>query len=131
MNEKGKTTEPLPSTRVDKWLWAIRMTPTRQGATEMCHAGHVKINGQTAKPSHVIRPGDEIIVKVTAGEKLLEVVAIIEKRVGYQTAVTCYNDKTPPKEKEEILAPVFQRDRSTGRPTKKDRRELDRLRGQF
>ncbi|MCL5048312.1 MAG: RNA-binding S4 domain-containing protein [Firmicutes bacterium] len=131
MNENDKISNDKDSTRVDKWLWAIRMTPTRQGATEMCHAGHVKVNGQTVKASHIIRPGNEISVKLNAGEKLLEVITIIEKRVGYQTAVTCYNDKTPPKEREEVIPPAFIRDRSSGRPTKKDRRELDKLRKQF
>ncbi len=124
-------TKDMESTRIDKWLWAIRMTSTRQDATELCKAGHVRINDKPAKAANTVRPGDKINVRLHAGDKSLEVVSIIEKRVGYQVAVTCYIDHTPPAEKDELYVPIFQRDKSTGRPTKKDRRELDRLRKNF
>jgi len=121
----------MDSTRIDKWLWAVRMAPTRQDATELCRGGHVKINDKAAKAASLVKPGDKINVRLHSGEKLLEVISIIEKRVGYQAAIVCYIDNTPHVEKAEADIAVFQRDRSTGRPTKRDRRQLDKLRKNF
>jgi len=116
----------VDSTRVDKWLWAVRVFPTRSAATDACHGGHVKVGGKAAKPAAAVRIGDRVTAKLHGVERDLEVVRVIDKRVGAVIAAECVVDHTPPPV--EADAPVFVRDRSAGRPTKKDRRRLDRFR---
>jgi len=119
------------STRVDKWLWAVRLYKTRSAATDACRAGHVRVNKVAAKPATVVRPGDTVEARSTERERVVEVTSVIEKRVGAPLASSCYLDHSPPPpSKEEAGLLNFVRDRGTGRPTKRDRRELDRARKQ-
>ena len=72
--------------RVDRWLWAVRAAPTRAASTELCKAGHVKVNGTGAKPSTTVRPGDNVTARIGARERVFEVVRAIDKRVGAPVA---------------------------------------------
>jgi ribosome-associated heat shock protein Hsp15 len=111
------------SVRVDVWLWSVRVTATRSAATDLCRGGHVKVDGRPAKPATMVKVGD----RVSARGRDLEVVQIIEKRVGAPVAATCYLDHSPPPPpKEERVAA---RERGAGRPTKRERREIDHWRG--
>jgi ribosome-associated heat shock protein Hsp15 len=105
------------------------MTKTRGDAAAACRGGHVKVNGKTAKPATPVKVGDRVEAFVHDRQRILEVTALIVKRVGAAAAVECFVDHSPPPPEREVDVPVFQRDRGAGRPTKRDRRELDRLRG--
>jgi ribosome-associated heat shock protein Hsp15 len=116
------------SVRIDAWLWAVRAYKTRSAATAACRAGHVRLNGNPAKASATLVNGDTVTVRVPGYERTLEVRRLINKRVGAEAASHCFTDHTPPRP----VAPALglpQRDRGAGRPTKKDRREMERLRG--
>lgn len=117
-----------PSTRVDKWLWAVRVTKTRSLATAACQAGHVEVNGEAAKPATKVTEGDLVTVRAGGRERRLEVVRIIEKRVGAPIAAECLIDRSPPPPDPERVGPAGVRERGAGRPTKRDRRAIDRLR---
>ena len=119
----------IESARVDQWLWSVRMTKTRSDAAAACRGGHVKVNGKAAKPATPVKVGDRIEAHLHDRERILEVTALIVKRVGAAVAVDCFVDHSPPLPEREVDVPVFQRDRGAGRPTKRERRELDRLRG--
>ncbi len=112
--------------RVDAWLWSIRLASTRTEAGEVCKGGHVTVNGRPAKPSTTVRPGDRVEVRIHERDRVVEVVRTITKRVGAPVAITCYVDHSPPppSAEERPLAPLF-RPRGSGRPTKKERRQLD------
>ncbi len=114
--------------RIDAWLWAIRAYKTRSAATAACRAGHVRLNGNPAKASQNVVPGDTIRVRQPGYERILEVRRLIVKRVGAEAASHCFTDHTPPRPAAPALG-LPQRDRGAGRPTKKDRREMERLRG--
>ncbi|GAA4987676.1 RNA-binding S4 domain-containing protein [Kineococcus glutinatus] len=117
------------TTRLDRWVWAVRLSRTRALAAAACRGGHVRVNGERAKPASSVRVGDEVRVRGDGGERIVEVTRVIERRVGAAVAVECYLDRTPaPPPREEVAATVV-RDRGTGRPTKRERRDLDRLRG--
>lgn len=119
----------VESTRVDRWLWAVRVHKTRSLATDGCRAGHVTVNGNAAKAATTVKVGDRVSARVGDRKRDLEVVAIIEKRVSAAVAATCFKDHTPPPpEPSAFDQPLFQRDARTGRPTKRDRRELERFR---
>lgn len=117
--------------RIDKYLWAIRIFKTRSLATEACKAGRVKLNGQSIKPSYDVRVGDVFHVQKGIERKVLRVTALLEKRGDAKIAVQHYEDITPVEDthayKSVFHAPVLRRDRGSGRPTKKDRREIDDL----
>lgn len=116
-------------TRVDKWLWAVRAYPTRSAATDACHGGHVRVNGSPAKPATTVRVGDRVTTRARGHERVLEVARVIDKRVGAAIAAECVVDHSPPPPpREEHSRPLFERDRATGRPTKRERRQLDRFR---
>lgn len=117
------------STRVDRWVWAVRLAKTRSAATAACRGGHVRVNGKPIKPATLVRVGDEVRVMIGSRERIVEVTKIIEKRVGASVAAECLIDRSPPPPPREFVAPVAVRDRGTGRPTKRERRQLDRLRG--
>jgi ribosome-associated heat shock protein Hsp15 len=116
------------SVRVDAWLWAIRAYKTRSAATAACRAGHVRLNGNPVKASQPVVPGDTIRVRQPGYERILEVRRLIAKRVGAEAASHCFTDHTPERPPAPALG-LPQRDRGTGRPTKKDRRDMERLRG--
>lgn len=115
--------------RIDLWVWAVRIFKTRSDAATAVRAGHVKLNGSATKPAQQVVPGDRMRVWVNHRELDLEVLATVRKRVGAPVARTCYVDHSPPPPPKEILASQPRRDRGAGRPTKRERRELDRLRG--
>jgi ribosome-associated heat shock protein Hsp15 len=120
----------IESARVDQWLWSVRMTKTRSDAAAACRGGHVKVNGKAAKPASPLKVGDRVEAYLHDRERVLDVVRVIVKRVGATVAVECYVDHSPPPpEREEVGGVVFQRERGAGRPTKRDRRQLDHLRG--
>lgn len=115
--------------RIDKYLWAIRIYKTRSLATDACKAGKVKLDGTSVKPSQVVKIGQEYTIQKDAQRKIINVLAIIEKRVDAKLAALAYEDKSPvndePKHHSVFTVPVLKRDRGTGRPTKRDRREID------
>lgn len=119
----------MESARVDRWLWAVRLTKTRPDAAAACRGGHVRINNRPAKPATMVTPGDVVIARVGERTRTVEVLRVIQKRVGAADAVTCYLDRTPAPPPASATA-VAIRDRGAGRPTKRDRRALDKWRAQ-
>ena len=120
----------LDKTRIDKWLWAVRIYKTRSLATEACAAGKIKINGESVKASYLLKPGQTIQLNKQGEKSTFKGIRLIEKRVGAPIAIACYEDLTPPEEKNKLLFPsVFYevRDKGSGRPTKRDRREIDKF----
>src|SRR6188472_3534576 len=114
--------------RVDQWLWAVRLYRSRSLATAACRGGHVRVNGRPAKPATTVRVGDRVEAHVAERDRIVEVIRLIDKRVGAPIAAECLVDHSPPAPPREYVAPLFQRDRGTGRPTKRDRRQIDRMR---
>ncbi|WP_267466712.1 RNA-binding S4 domain-containing protein [Nocardia terpenica] len=119
----------MSTVRVDSWIWAVRLMKTRSAAATACRGGHVRVNGVAVKPAHQIKPGDEVRVRVNGLERIVVVERVIAKRVGAAIAAQCLIDKSPPPPAPEILASLPRRDRGSGRPTKRERRETDRLLG--
>ena len=117
------------SVRVDAWVWAIRLYATRSAATAACKAGHVKVNGASAKPAQAVRPGDIVRANTPGGERVVVVTGLIEKRTSATLAALHYDDRTPPPPPKEERPAEIRRDRGAGRPTKRDRRLTERLRG--
>jgi ribosome-associated heat shock protein Hsp15 len=117
----------VESSRLDRWLWAVRLTKTRPDAAAACRAGHVRVNDKPAKPATTIAPGDRIRARVNDVTRVVEVVRVIPRRVGAVDAATCYLDHTPAPPPESLI-PVARRDRGAGRPTKRERRVLDQFR---
>ena len=115
-----------PSVRIDAWLWAVRVYKTRSAATTACRAGHVRVGGEKAKAAQAVRIGDEIRVRIAGFDRILVVRQLLTKRVGAPVAALAAEDRTPPREPVTQLAV---RDRGAGRPTKRERRDIDRLRG--
>jgi ribosome-associated heat shock protein Hsp15 len=116
--------------RIDQWLHAVRITKTRSNAAAACRSGHVKINGKSAKPSSQVAVGDRVEARIGRRDRVVDVNRVITKRVGAAIAVECYDDHSPPPPERDDFQPLFAvRDRGAGRPTKRDRREIDRLRG--
>lgn len=115
--------------RVDSWIWSVRLTKTRSVAAAACRAGHVKVNGERVKAAHLVRPGDEVRLFHAGRERIVVVTRVVRKRVGAPAAAECLIDKSPPPPAREEVASLGVRDRGAGRPTKRDRRELERLRG--
>lgn len=110
-------------------MWAVRMYATRSQATDACRAGHVKVNGRPAKAATVVRVGDRVAARRDSWERDVEVLRVIERRVGAPVAAQCIIDHSaPPPPRDERPLPLFVRDPASGRPTKRDRRQLDRFR---
>lgn len=120
---------PVSSVRVDSWLWAVRIYKTRSMATTACRAGHVRLGGERVKASHPVRIGDEIRVREGGFDRVVVVSRLVVKRVGASVAAECLLDKTPPPPPREEVALRPMRDRGAGRPTKRERREMEKLRG--
>ncbi|MFD5616852.1 RNA-binding S4 domain-containing protein [Streptomyces yangpuensis] len=115
--------------RVDAWIWSVRLTKTRSIAATACRAGHVKVNGERAKPAQPIRAGDEVRLFHAGRERIVVVKRAVSKRVGAPVAAECLIDRSPLPPTPVEAAVVGIRDRGTGRPTKRDRREIQTLRG--
>ena len=121
----------MADTRVDKYLWAIRAFKTRTEATDACKGGKVKIGGVNAKPSKEVRPGDVLQVRKGSVTFTYRVLRPLERRVGAKLVSEYAENLTPESELEKLRAPVetffLTRDRGAGRPTKKDRREIEEI----
>jgi ribosome-associated heat shock protein Hsp15 len=121
--------------RIDKYLWAIRAFKTRSLATDACRAGRVKLNGDNVKASREVRVGEVYQVSKGPDRRVIKVTGLLESRVDAKTAVNFYEDITPveqtPAFKSMFHAPLLQRDRGAGRPTKKDRRDIGNLTDDF
>lgn len=123
-----RVTDPLVAdeTRIDRWLCAVRLVKTRPLASQMCEADHVLVNGSSAKPSTKIRAGDRVEALIADRRRDVEVTRPIESRVGAAVAATCYVDHSPPVVPR--AGPGITLVRGEGRPSKRLRRELERLR---
>jgi ribosome-associated heat shock protein Hsp15 len=120
------------SIRADKWLWATRFHKTRGIAADACMTGKVKRNGHPLKPASLVQPGDllEIPFIEGPGVRKISVKAVIEKRVGAPEARACYEDLTDASVYEALKAwQLAKQEAAKGRPTKRDRREIDRIHG--
>ena len=114
--------------RVDKWLWAARFFKTRSLATGACAGGKVDVNEEAAKPARLVRAGDLVKVTLPQGRRrIVKVVVLDDRRGGATTARALYEDLTPPELARPRQAPPPYREPGTGRPTKRERREVDRL----
>jgi ribosome-associated heat shock protein Hsp15 len=112
--------------RLDAWIWAVRLVKTRSAATAMVRAGHVRLNGDRAKAAAPVRIGDEVRLRTGDVARIVVVRQVLAKRVGAPQAAAAYDDLTPapPPPEERVL--VATRDRGAGRPTKRDRRAIER-----
>lgn len=117
------------SIRVDSWIWAVRLVKSRSLATAACRAGHVRVNGEKVKAAQPVRVGDEIRVRTSDAERIVVVKRILAKRVGALVAAESLTDITPPPPAREDVPFVPIRDRGAGRPTKRERRDIEKLRG--
>ena len=121
----------MEEVRIDKYLWSIRVFKTRSEATVACNGGKVRLNGSDVKPSKAVKPGDVIVVRKGAVTYTYKVLALIDKRQGAKLVPEYVENQTPQSELDKLRAPVetffLKRDRGTGRPTKKDRRQMDNL----
>jgi ribosome-associated heat shock protein Hsp15 len=121
----------LETIRIDKWLWAVRFFKTRTQASDACRGGKVKIDGQNVKPSREIRIGEEIEVQLGIIRKKVSIKAILKNRVGAKLVDDYVEDLTPAEEYEKLdmlkQLNYEKRDRGTGRPTKKNRRDISKL----
>ena len=117
--------------RIDKYLWCVRMFKTRSEASEACKSGKVKVGPAAAKPSRDVRVGEVISVRKGAVTLTIRVLDVPSGRVGASLVENYAEDLTPPEERARLEAPreniFLHRERGTGRPTKKERRTLDRL----
>lgn len=120
---------PLDSVRLDRWLWAARVFKTRSLAADACDGGKVDVNAGAAKPAKVLRPGDVVRVTLPQGRhRVLKVVGLDDRRGSAAIARGLFEDLTPPEPPRTRLAPPPRREPGAGRPTKRERRSLDRLR---
>lgn len=115
--------------RLDVWLWSVRLFKTRSAANKAVSGGHVRLNGSPVKPAHVVVIGDVVTVREPGWERKFQVTQLVSKRVGAPIAQSCYIDQSPPKPAYLSAGPVARREPGAGRPTKKERREIDRLLG--
>ncbi len=123
--------EQEKSIRIDKWLWAVRIFKTRSMATNACKNNKVSINETSVKPSHTVKIGDVIEVKHPPITRTFKVIGLLEKRVSAKIAKDFVEEITPAEEFEKLKAirnnPLALREKGTGRPTKRERRKIDRL----
>lgn len=121
----------MEEVRIDKYLWAIRAYKTRSEATDACKGGKIRVNGNDIKPSRNVQVGDVIVVRKGAVTYTYKVLQLIDKRQGAKFVPEYAENLTPPEELAKLHAPVetffLKRDRGAGRPTKKDRRQMDSL----
>lgn len=128
-NPSGGTELADDIARVDQWLWAVRVFKTRSLATAACRSGHVKVNGERAKAAQPVKSGAEVRVRISGFDRVLVVQQPLTKRVAATVAATSYIDNSPPLPTPEETALLPHRDRGAGRPTKRERREIEKLLG--
>lgn len=127
----------MDKTRIDKWLWSVRLFKTRTIATDACKSGRIKVNDISVKPSFLVQPGNKIEVKKDGFTLIYEVVKIIEKRVGAPIAEQCYLNHTPDQELNKYKdwfvgkSPMEHREKGAGRPTKKERRVIENFKDEY
>ena len=123
------------NTRIDKWLWAVRIFKTRAQATEACAGGKVKIDGTAVKASRKIKQGETLLVRKGVIKYMYKVLKIAEKRMGAKLIIAFVEDLTPIDELAKLKSshkqPLQTREKGQGRPTKKERRKIDQLREKF
>jgi ribosome-associated heat shock protein Hsp15 len=120
----------VPSVRLDKWLWAIRLFKTRSLAAEACRRGRVTVDGQPAKPSREVRMNNIVVVLADELTRCFKVLQPLNTRVGAQKVRDYAEDQTPgsaPRQRDSNPEPVGARPKGSGRPTKRDRRQIERL----
>ncbi len=129
----GTTTYPMKKVRIDKWLWSVRLFKTRSKATEACRNGRVRIQGEAVKASYLLTEGELIEVRKDGFTFQYKALKLIGKRVGAPIATTCYENLTPEEELRKYenwftsgYIAVERREKGTGRPTKKERREIEK-----
>lgn len=117
--------------RIDKYLWAIRVYKTRSLATDACKAGKIKLEQNSIKPSHVVKIGDIYHIQKDQRKIIIKVLDLLEKRLDAKSVAPYFEDLSvkddTPRFHSVFTSPIFQRSRGTGRPTKKDRREIDEI----
>ena len=121
--------EPVASLRIDKWLWAARAFKTRSLAAHACGGGKVDVNGDAVKPARLVRAGDRIEITPPVGRRVLKIVALSDRRGSAKIAPALYEDLTPPAPPRARQPKPPYRPPGAGRPTKRERRDIDRLRG--
>lgn len=123
----------MDSVRIDKWLWAVRAFKTRTQASDACRGGKIKIAGQNVKPSREVSTGDVINIQSGIVKKTLKVLKPVRNRVAAKFVAELAEDLTPAEEYEKLdmlrQLNSEKRDRGAGRPTKRDRREISKLKG--
>lgn len=121
--------------RVDKWLWAVRLYKTRTLATEACRAGHVTTDGQPVKPAREVKIGEIYNLRIAPITKTVKVIAPLDRRVGAKIVDRYMEDLTPAseylKQMEARENPLLKREKGAGRPTKRERREIEGLLGEI
>ena len=120
----------MDTLRIDKWLWAARLFKHRSEATKACVGGHVKLNDQNAKASKTVKVGDEIQARTSGGLRIVIVEALSDKRGPASVARTLYADHSPPPPPRDPVQRIL-REPGTGRPTKRERRKIDKWRDKF
>lgn len=125
------STAESPASRLDKWLWAVRIFKTRSLAADACRAGSVQVNAHPVKPARDVRVGEQVIVHQGLIRRTLQVIAVPPSRVGAKRVSEYCTDLTPPEEFEKAklqrVQQLLAREKGSGRPTKRDRRLLDQL----
>ena len=123
------------NTRIDKWLWAVRIFKTRAQATEACAGGKVKIDSTAVKASHKIKPGETLLVRKGVIKYMYKVLKIAEKRMGAKLIIDFVEDLTSDDERAKLKSshkqPLQTREKGQGRPTKKERRIMDEIREKY
>ena len=121
----------MTEVRIDKYLWSIRVFKTRSEATDACKGGKIRVNGADTKPSKMVKVGDTIVARKGAVTYTYQVLDLIDKRQGPKLVPNYAENLTPPEELAKLRAPIetffLKRDRGAGRPTKKDRRQMEAL----
>lgn len=122
--------EPTQSIRIDKWLWYARIMKSRTLAQKLAVSGHVRLNKEkVAAAKQAVKPGDTLTITLPRRLLILKVLKLGTRRGPAVEAQTLYEDLSPPPPPKEEAVPVAQRDAGAGRPTKKERRQIARIRG--
>ena len=121
----------MEEVRIDKYLWSIRVYKTRSEATDACKGGKIRLTGGDVKPSKTVKVGDVLVARKGPVTYTYRILQLIDKRQGAKLVPNYAENLTPQEELDKLRAPVetffLKRDRGAGRPTKKDRRQMDSL----